>query len=182
MDEKIAIQLLRRYSPNREAFDKVLSHSTAVQKLALEIAEKINNAGKAKVDIEFVRTASLLHDIGRFVNPPGKDSMRHGIAGAEIMLKEDPDKRYALVCERHLGAGITKKDIIEKKLSLPPKDYVPLSVEEKIIAHADNLLWGKKVMPIETVIDRFTKEIDEETGKRIKKLSDEIESLVAKKK
>lgn len=45
--------------------------------------------------------------------------------------------RHARVCERHTGAGLTKHDIISQKLPLPEEDYLPETIEEKVICYAD---------------------------------------------
>jgi len=42
-----------------------------------------------------------------------------------------------IICERHIGVGITLEDIEEKELPLPKRDMIPLSVEEQIICFAD---------------------------------------------
>lgn len=170
--EKEAMSLLKKYAKNKREFNIILKHSKAVQKVALRIAKKIKG-----VDIEFIKTASLLHDIGRFECPPGKWSFKHGIIGAEILRKEGL-KKHALVAERHLGAGISKKDIIEQKLSLPLKDYLPKTKEEKIITHADNLIENNKEASIEKIIERFRKELGEKVAKKIKKLAEEIDGMM----
>jgi uncharacterized protein (TIGR00295 family) len=180
MDENTAIQLLRKHSTNEESYMKVLLHSQAVQKLAIQIANKIlkNPANRGmNLDLEFIRAASLLHDIGRFKCPPGKDSIKHGIFGGEILRKEKIGDKYARVCENHTGAGITKAEIVRKNLPLPRKDFIPTSNEEKIICYADKLLWGTKIIPIDEVIKRFNNEIDLTVGARIKKLHDEIKKM-----
>src|SRR3989338_3698703 len=171
ISEKEAIALLKKYSKSKKDFDAVLMHSKAVQKVALRIAKKIKN-----IDIEFIKTASLLHDIGRFECPPRKDSYKHGIVGAEILRKENL-KKHALVAERHLGAGISKNDIVEQKLKLPLKDYLPKTKEEKIIAHADNLIANTKEITPEKAIERFRKELGGKIAKRIKRLDDEINRM-----
>lgn len=45
--------------------------------------------------------------------------------------------RHARVCERHTGAGLTKHDIISQKLPLPEEDFLPETIEEKVICYAD---------------------------------------------
>lgn len=179
MDEKSAIRLLNKYAPSDKDFEAVLKHSRALQKLAVEVAEKIQSRNKGiKIDIEFIKTAALLHDIGRFKHPPGKDSVKHGVAGADILRKEGVDDRYVRVCERHVGAGITADEIDDKGLPIPMKDYIPETVEERIIAYADNLLWGEEVKGSEDAVARFTAKLGNAVGKRVKKLHDEIESMM----
>lgn len=170
--EKEAIRLFKKYSTDKRTLDIILKHSKAVQKSAAKIAKKIKIADK-----NFIKTASLLHDIGRFECPPGKLSIRHGIVGAAILRKEGLPK-YALVAERHLGAGISKLDIKSQGLNLPLKDYIPKSIEEKVIAHADNLVDSKnKIRAIKYPLDRFRKELGELYAKRILNLQQEIEKL-----
>lgn len=168
MDEKEAIRLLKKYSKDDVQLKKVLDHSRAVQKAALRIGKELG------ADLEFISIGSLLHDIGRFFfNPGSKDSIRHGIKGAEILRKEGLE-RFADVAERHIGAGIKKKDIERQKLNLPAKDFVPVSLEEKIIAYADNLIFGTEERKIGDVIERFRKELGEEYARRVRELHTDL--------
>ncbi len=176
ISEKEAIRLLKRHADSEEDFKGVLRHSKAVQKLALNIGRKVKD-----VDLDFIKTASLLHDIGRFRCKPGsKEGVRHGICGAGILRKEGL-RDYALVAERHLGPGISKEDIAEQGLDLPLKDYIPISNEEKIITHADNLISDYKRISVEGAAERFSKEISKKTGKRVKKLAEEVEGMRVRK-
>ena len=87
--------------------------------------------------------AAMLHDIGIFLthapslgcNGP-HPYLKHGHLGCKLLEKEGLPK-HALVCERHVGVGITRKDVLDHKLPLPAKDMLPLSLEEKIICYAD---------------------------------------------
>jgi len=174
--EKEAVGLLRKYSTNDESFNKVLNHSRAVQKLALEIAKDIRK--NHDVDIDFIKIGSLLHDIGRF-KCYKENSIRHGVEGGEILRKEGFPK-YAEIAETHIGVGITKEDIEKQGLNLPLKDFVPETVEEKIIAYADNLIFGKERGTIQKVIERFRNELGKSYVERVKKLHNEIEKLRGK--
>lgn len=179
MEEKQAIQLLKKHANSEESYEAVLRHSQALQKLAIEIAEKIQTKHpEMNIDVEFIKVACILHDIGRFECPPGKNSYKHGVIGAKILRDEGVDERYALVCERHVGPGIPASDVERQGLDLPVKDYVPLSIEEKIITYADNLLWGDEPQPSQKIVERFNSEIDENVGARAKQLNDEIEGLM----
>ena len=46
-------------------------------------------------------------------------------------------ERYARVCERHTGAGLTLDDIVSQDLPLPHQDMQPETIEEKLICYAD---------------------------------------------
>ena len=53
------------------------------------------------------------------------------------MLRAEKYSQHARVCERHTGAGLTKEDIIRKNLPLPHQDFLPETMEEKVICYAD---------------------------------------------
>lgn len=117
----------------------LLSHSEQVANLALKLAKK----SSLKLDEQFIYEAAMLHDIGIFkTHAPGIQCfgtypyLSHGYLGAEILRKEGYPQ-HALVCERHTGAGLTKKDIVELNLPIPIKDMMPISLEEQLICFAD---------------------------------------------
>lgn len=128
------------YEPGSKAYFFLLNHGRVVAKKALEIARKVSHLNP---DLDFIIEASILHDIGIFLtNAPRigcfgyNDYLCHGYLGREILEKEGL-KRHALVCERHVGLGITASEIREKGLPLPERDMVPITIEEKIICFAD---------------------------------------------
>lgn len=161
MIESDAINLLHKYSSDRDSFLAVLNHSQAVKRLALKICDVSKN-----VDSSFVAIASILHDIGRFSYPPGPDSILHGVEGARILRSEGLDD-YALVCERHIGIGITKDDIIKQGLPLPLGDYVPISNEEIIVCYADNLIAGAVEQSEDWFLERMVRELGEDYRERV---------------
>jgi uncharacterized protein len=67
----------------------------------------------------------------------------HGFLGRELLEKEGLPK-HALVCERHVGVGISIKDIKNQKLPFPKRNMVPVSIEEEIICFADKLFSKKE--------------------------------------
>ena len=96
-----------------------------------------------KPDLDFIEAAAMLHDIGIFqTDTPrlgcfGKQPyIRHGILGGNI-LKREGQPKLALVCERHIGVGISKADIRQQNLPLPNRDMIPVSIEEQIVCYAD---------------------------------------------
>lgn len=134
----------------REGCDeKVISHMITVSKLARDIAQAIRDNGY-EIDVDFVELAALLHDIGRCKT----NDIRHGVEGANILRGLGLEK-FARVCETHIGAGLKKEDA--KSLGLPGRDYLPETLEEKVIAHADNLVEGSSVVSIERTIDKITR-------------------------
>ncbi|MFP4112261.1 MAG: HD domain-containing protein [Candidatus Woesearchaeota archaeon] len=176
LTEKEAIDLLKKHSKGDEkAFTLVYEHSRAVKELALKTCKNLKP--EIKIDIHLIEIGSILHDIGRFDCPPGKESIKHGITGSKILLKENLPK-CANIAERHTGIGITKQDIILQKLPLPVKDYVPETNEEKIICYADNRIKGTEVMDENYVVERFSEEIGPEYGERTKNFHEEIRKMM----
>ena len=144
------------YGDNQESKKILLAHSLQVAKLAVSVATHVERT--EAVDIEFVEQAALLHDIGMlYTDTPklacfgDKPYICHGIIGAEI-LREEGLPRHALVCERHIGVGLSVEDIREQELPLPHRDMSPQNLEEMIIAYAD--LFYSKTAPGKRTAER----------------------------
>lgn len=150
--------LLEHYDPQTPLFHGLLVHSVLVTRRALQLAGDILERNPAtRIDLQFLEEAALLHDIGiRECDSPeihcrGKEAyVRHGVLG-RALLEAAGLPRHALVCERHTGAGITREEVLERELPLEARDYLPVSIEEKIICVADKFfsktpskLWVKK--------------------------------------
>ncbi|QER41503.1 HD domain-containing protein [Thermodesulfobacterium sp. TA1] len=133
------LKLLEKYGKENPEFLKIIiAHSQAVAEKALEIAKKFK-----QIDLELVYQGAMLHDIGCFftyfpkLNESTKEPyIKHGVIG-RIILEKEGYPGLGLICERHIGVGITKEEIIKHNLPLPPRNMVPQTLEEKIIAFAD---------------------------------------------
>lgn len=147
--------------------DKVIEHVIAVAEAALSIADEV----KKSVDKELIRLGSLLHDIGR-AKTHGID---HSVVGAQMAAELGMDERVVWIIERHIGAGIPADEA--RAMGLPYKDYLPISPEEKIVAHADNLLSGSRITSFEESLQRFKNllGIEHPAIERFLKLHREIE-------
>ncbi|MEW6447109.1 MAG: HD domain-containing protein [Bacillota bacterium] len=128
------------YDPGSELHDILVAHSRMVADKALQVARAVK---RLNPDLKFIEEAAMLHDIGIFrVNFPeigcqgASPYICHGILGREI-LEQEGLLRHALVCERHIGTGITQADVEKRNLPLPKRDMVPVSIEEQIICFAD---------------------------------------------
>lgn len=158
---KECIDILKKAGCNK----KVVRHCKAVEDLALRMADLANG------DKKLVGVAAMLHDIGR-ANTHG---IRHAVEGAEMARKLDLPENVVLIIERHIGAGITKEEA--KRLGLPVKDYVPITLEEKIVSHADNLIEETKKRPVRDVIQRFEEWGYGDVGKKILRLHKELSEI-----
>ena len=135
------VSIIRKhFIPGSPAFTILVEHSSLVMTKSLAVA---GNVMHLSPDLTFIREAAMLHDIGIvYVNAPelgcyGKEAyICHGYLGRELLEREGYP-RHALVCERHVGIGITIDDIRAHNLSLPQRDMRPLTIEERIICYAD---------------------------------------------
>jgi uncharacterized protein (TIGR00295 family) len=155
------IELLRESGCSEEVID----HCKAIRDLAVRIAEKSN------ADIELVEAGALLHDIGRSKT----HGIRHGIEGAKIAREIGLPESIVFIIERHLGAGIPKEDAVQ--LGLPPKDYIPQTLEEKIVAHADNLMDNAKKYPIGREVEKALEKGLNQLAERLIKLHNELSDI-----
>lgn len=134
-------KIIDKYYPKGSKVRHILmKHSEDVTRLALQIADA---HPELHIDRDFVREAAMLHDIGIIkCDAPSIDChgtehyLRHGRIGAD-MMREEGYPRHARVCERHTGAGLTKEEIEEQHLPLPAQDFLPETLEEKLICYAD---------------------------------------------
>ena len=138
MDYQAIIQ--KYYPEDNELRHILLVHSRSVADKALAIADR---HPELSLDKQFLEEAAMLHDIGIIrCNAPGiqcfgtEPYICHGRIGAE-MLRAEGFPRHARVCERHTGAGITRSQIIAQQLPLPAQDFLPETMEEKVICYAD---------------------------------------------
>ncbi|MDD3857550.1 MAG: HDIG domain-containing protein [Methanoculleus sp.] len=158
MREGDCIDLLRR----ARCSDGVIAHCRAVRDLALTYASD------PLVDRDLVETGALLHDIGRGVT----HDLCHAEAGGEICRSFGLDEAVAAIVERHIGAGLTADE--SSLLRLVPRDCMPRTLEEKIVAHADNLVKGTRVIALEERLQRAVA-LPRRQRKRICRLGQEME-------
>lgn len=123
----------------------LLKHSCQVRRKALEILSR----SRMDLDAGIVAGGAMLHDVGivRCFAPgilcQGENPyIAHGVLGG-AMLREYGARfgldleRFARICERHTGSGLSAGDVKRQALPLPPGDYLPETPEEKLICLAD---------------------------------------------
>ncbi|HDM36790.1 MAG TPA: TIGR00295 family protein [Candidatus Syntrophoarchaeum butanivorans] len=161
MNREDCIRILQKAGCEQEVID----HSVVVADLALEICER---RFRGVADSRLVEAGALLHDIGR----SRTHRIDHGVVGARIAKELGLDPRLVLIIERHIGAGITQEEA--KELGLPPKDYIPETIEEKIVAHADNLVDDTRRITIEERIRMVKERLTDSHVQRMLKLHDDV--------
>lgn len=145
--------------------ENVITHCIAVEQMAVKIAIL------AMADKELVSRGALLHDIGR-----GKThGINHAALGADIARELGLPDEISNIIERHIGAGIIKSET--EKLGLPLRNYIPKTLEEKIVAHADNLISHDKRRKVSEIV-QYTEELGyKEQAKKIRKLHEELSKI-----
>ncbi|MCZ7404751.1 MAG: TIGR00295 family protein, partial [Candidatus Methanoperedens sp.] len=162
LKEKDAIALLISSGCSSD----VIEHCKTVAEYARQIAINIRKSAEKKgqsidIDVDAVYLGGLLHDIGRSKT----HGIGHAVAGAAIAVENGLDDKLVNIIERHIGAGIPKEEAVG--LGLPEKDYMPVTIEEKIVAHADNLVFGNIIgTPDEMVKNLRKKKLDDKTIRR----------------
>ena len=169
ISKKFSLDELTGFLKDAGCSERVIEHCLAVRNLSVKYAREIPDA-----DLNLVEAGAVLHDIGR--------SVTHGIAhaqiGADICRKLGFSEDVCLIVERHIGAGLPAAECAE--LGLDAHDCIPLTLEEKIVAHCDNLVKGANVISIGERMSLAEKSgLSEKARERIAKLSDEIEGLRA---
>lgn len=153
----------------------LLTHSRQVADRALLICRNHPELG---LDPEFVEAAAMLHDVGIIrcdapsIHCHGTEPyICHGRLGAEMLrggawLKDKGERikdkgemindkgeleALARVCERHTGAGLSKKEIVEQGLPLPHEDFLPETMVEQVICYADKFYSKTKLRQEKTI-------------------------------
>ena len=168
------LTIIEKYdSPDSRAYYLLTSHSKKVTEKALQVAQRVSHLDP---DRKFIEEAAMLHDIGIFLtDEPGLGCygssayICHGYLGRDLLEKEG-FPAHALVCERHVGVGITAQDIEAKYLPIPKRDMIPISIEEQIICFADKFFskdedFLLKEKPLDRVRKGISKFGDEKLGK-----------------
>jgi uncharacterized protein len=152
---------------------KVVAHCKAVSALAVKFAEACKKNGK-DVDVALVEVGALLHDIGRSKT----HGINHSIVGVEIAQSLDLPESIVSIIGRHIGGGITAEEA--KELDWPVKDYLPTTLEEKLVTYADKLIEGQRVVPLNKTLDKLSRELGENHPAidRIMRLHEELVPLI----
>ena len=152
------LELLRSHGCS----DDVIAHCEAVCNVAMKMGKRC----RARMDT--VEAAALLHDLGRAKT----HAISHAVEGARIAEELGFSKDIVSAIENHIGAGIPKEEA--ERLGLPPKDYFPSTLEEKIVAHADNLIDGVMRIRVHDAVSDMIRRGLPEAAKRILSLHKEL--------
>lgn len=128
------------------------------------------------VNVPLVEIGGLLHDIGRSQT----HEIEHASIGGKMARELGLPEPVACIIDRHIGAGIPDDEA--RAIGLPDGDYVPETLEEKIVAYADKIIEGNRIVDIQVYIDEIALKygIHHPAIKRLHALHLEITSTVGK--
>jgi len=134
------LELLAHYYDLESPLGRLLlEHSRLVTRRVLELAARL----EPQPDLQFIAEAGMFHDIGIFLTQAPaihchgpNPYITHGIMGRQL-LEQASWPRHALVCERHVGTGLTREEIVQQGLPLPHRDMLCRTREEELISYAD---------------------------------------------
>ncbi|MBN2173068.1 MAG: HD domain-containing protein [Bacteroidales bacterium] len=138
---EIVTNIIHKYYPVESvAYKFYFTHCLMVTDLAVKI---FHHNPHLNLNLDYIIKGALLHDIGIIKTDSPQIGcygtfpyIAHTYLGRQI-LEDEGLPEIAPVCERHVGTGLTKKDIIKAGFPLPHRDMMPISLEEKLICYAD---------------------------------------------
>lgn len=144
--------------------DYIIDHCKVVYERSKDITKFYDN-----VDLDLIKAGCMLHDVGRTIT----NGIEHAYLGADLLRDLEVDEKICLITERHIGAGITAEEA--KALGLPDRNYIPETIEEKIVAHSDNLVHGVTKVDLDFVIEKWNnKNMKQESIDMLIKLHEEL--------
>ncbi|MGN0137481.1 MAG: HD domain-containing protein [Candidatus Methanomethylophilaceae archaeon] len=145
---------------------RVVIHCATVRAVADEMTAHIPEADK-----DLVTAGALLHDIGRSVD----HSILHAYYGSQIAERLGLPRSIVDIILKHTGAGLDEQDVEE--MGLPQADYMPRTLEEKIVAHADNLVSDNRVVTHEHSVSKLVSKGAFRGADRVEMLHMELSDL-----
>ncbi|MCS4539981.1 MAG: HDIG domain-containing protein [Thaumarchaeota archaeon] len=172
-DERAALQLHKKHRSN----EHIVRHCETVAKVAKILVGRLEEKG-VPINGKTVLAGALLHDIGRTKT----QTVHHGHAGGKIVASEGVDAEVVSIIQRHVGAGISKEEA--DSLGFPQGDYIPRTLEEKVVCFSDKMVDLDRVRPFSEEVNRFRRKGHdlqrlEELKKSLEKvLGEDPESLI----
>ncbi len=149
----------------------VVEHCQCVAHQAAALARVASQRGHG-VDEALVVKGALLHDLGRSVT----QGLDHAYRGADLLREAGVDEQICRIAEVHTGGGITVQEAAAA--GLPDRDYLPATLEEKLVCHADNCYSGTSRWTLERLRAKYHGRGLEDAFGRIEGLHGELEALL----
>jgi len=150
-----ALGLLRSSGADGE----LVGHGEAVAGVAHRIGRNAQRDHPG-LDLRLIELGALLHDVGR----TRTHEIDHAAVGGQLVrsarrliVDDDFRERLARVVEVHTGTGLSEERVRElnqeRGLRIPVRDYKPESLEETIVALADELTAGERELTFDALIE-----------------------------
>jgi uncharacterized protein len=151
----------------------VVDHCVSVAGVAVRLAGELQGRG-VEVDAALVEAGALMHDLGRSET----HGIEHAVVGGRIARGLGLPEALVRIIERHIGAGIPRGEAEE--IGLPEGDYVPETLEEKLVAYADKLVEGGRVVEFDATLAKLKEELGENHPQldRMRALGEEMAALL----
>ncbi len=150
----------------------VIKHSRAVYDLGMDMVRRSEEAAcnaVNDVDIAMLSAGLLLHDLGR----SRTHSIRHAVIGAELAERIGLHPDIVTMIRNHIGGGLPAAEAVE--LGLPDVDLIPITLEEKIVSHADTLVGNLRRRSLDKAVEKLEKEGAKKGVERIIAIHAELE-------
>lgn len=157
-NEKICLEILKQEGCS----DKVVRHVCVVNFVAMTLAKACG------ANLELVNAGSWLHDVGR----SRTHGVRHVSEGVAIARSRDLPEELVRVISTHVAAGFTEDEAAA--IGLPPGDYMPSTLEEKIVCHSDNLVGDDEIMTLKEAVEDLEVRGYRTTASRMKVMHEEL--------
>lgn len=164
-DARQAMALHKKYGSN----ERTIAHCRTCADISRLLCERAAAEGRT-VDVEAATAGALLHDIGR----SRTQLVDHGYVGAGILEEEGVDGVVVEIVRRHVGAGISPEEAAT--LGFPRGDYIPETIEQKVVCFADKMLDGDRARPFEQEVKRFVKKGHD--VRRLMRLKQDVDAAV----
>ena len=163
-NEQQCIALLERAGCTK----RVIVHCRTVKAVAELFAKGF------AADTELIIAGALLHDIGR-----AKDhTIMHANIGADTAERLGLPKELVSIIRKHIGAGLDDEDAEE--LGIPKRDYIPRTMEEKIVAHADNMVSDNRIVGHTHTVEKLKAKGSVRGADRVTALHKELSAIYGK--
>jgi len=156
-------------------------HCKIVEEIAMEVVDNLEKKG-LMVNTELVSAGALIHDLGTYAlitddfKPKG-EGITHGEIGYKLALENSVPIEIANFCATHIGVGMTEEEFIAENFPLDLKiNHFPLTIEEKIVAFADNYHSKGRGLKFHTT-KRIVEIYSEYTKSQIDRLNEWIEKF-----
>lgn len=144
---------------------QVIRHCCVVNLVAMAIARRCG------ADPGLVNAASLLHDIGRSAT----HGVNHVAEGVRIAKERGLPEELVRCIGRHIASGFTAEEA--GALGLPEGDYMPVTLEDKVVNFADNLVSDRSIKTVAQAAERMRSKGFELTAARMLAMGEEIARL-----